>query len=107
MQAQLARYQRQESLIGGLRRAAPFKVAAVEIDETTRRAQLFAAASPYLDLAAFREMEANLRAIYRDWELQVVPPVSQLPSLYVALGSADLDEAGAATLETIRWSLER
>lgn len=89
-----------------LRAAVPFELSAADIDPVARKARLIAARSGSFTLGAFRETEASLTKNFEGWQIEVVPPRSDLPRLHFASGTELSDEALAALGESI-WALKR
>ncbi|MBS0334307.1 MAG: DUF389 domain-containing protein [Proteobacteria bacterium] len=79
----------------------------VTVDVEHRRAE--AMASPMLgaDLAAYRSLEARAAEALGGWTVAVTPPRLPMPTLRFASGSAGLDAAGQAAVETSAWAARR
>ncbi|MEM9739523.1 MAG: DUF389 domain-containing protein [Pseudomonadota bacterium] len=87
--------------------AIPFSMKAKEIDNELKIAVFVAARSEAYSLRAYREIEASLTRNFNDWNLTVIPPVTNLPNVPFAPGSADLDPQSIEVLEDIDWTLAR
>lgn len=107
IQAQLAQINRQQRLYSDFRTAAPFRVQGTNLDLTAKVATLYAGASAYLNLAAYREIESELHARYPDWVVHVVPSPQALPPVPFETGSTSVVGPGREALGTIEWALRR
>ncbi|MEM1106251.1 MAG: DUF389 domain-containing protein [Pseudomonadota bacterium] len=87
--------------------AIPFPVKARDIDNELKIAVFVASSSDAYSLRAYREIEAGLTRNFNEWNLTVVPPITDLPTVPFAPGSGELDAAAIAALEDIDWTLAR
>ncbi|MEL6568606.1 MAG: DUF389 domain-containing protein [Pseudomonadota bacterium] len=87
--------------------AIPFPVKAREIDNELKIAVFVASSSDAYTLRAYREIEASLTRNFNDWNLTVIPPVTDLPSVPFAENSSELTQSAVDVLEDIDWTLAR
>lgn len=90
-----------------LNAAITFPVKASDIDPEARRAVFVAAPSQTLSLAAFRELETGIKANFPDWDVSLVPPMTELPAIPFQDGSMALDPEASARLAIALWALNR
>jgi uncharacterized hydrophobic protein (TIGR00271 family) len=82
----------------------PIPLAAHELDIEDRRMVLYVGKQT-MDLAACRDIEAELHARFNDWSIRVAPPVQGLPEIPFAKGSAVLGITASETVDLIAWTL--
>ncbi|HEX5006112.1 MAG TPA: DUF389 domain-containing protein [Hyphomonadaceae bacterium] len=107
LQRQLEDISRRDELADDVRLAIPFNTLAIDLDPAARTASIVAAPNPSLSLAAFRGIEQDLSQRFPSWRLRITPPMQDLPQVRFEAGQTDLSAEGLATLNEIRWALER
>lgn len=107
LQQMIARMDERETTVASIRDAIPFRTTAIDIDPEARRASVMASRSAGIELAGFRDMEAQLYERFPDWTIQIVPAIQPLPDVPFEPGEAVLSEPGIAVLEVVGWTLRR
>lgn len=80
---------------------------AVALDRDGKRVTVVVSSLPGASLAAWRALEERVQRQHPAWRIEVVPPMGALPRVRFAPGTADLSEAGGASVAAIGWALER
>lgn len=107
LQQMIARMDERETTVASIRDAIPFRTTAIDIDPEARRASVMASRSAGIELAGFRDMEAQLYERFPDWTILIVPAIQPLPDVPFEPGEAVLSEQGIAVLEVVGWTLRR
>ena len=90
-----------------LRNAVAFKLAGADINGQTQSASFFAARQAGFSAASYQAIEAGLSKNFSNWDIKVVPPVSDLPLINFANGVDDISPEMTNAFETIAWALKR
>ncbi len=77
----------------------------IVVDPTQRMATVRAVGAR--NLSDWRATEVRIASGYPDWQIAIVPPVTDLPGLIFDERSAELDDTALARLRTIAWALGR
>ena len=99
--------QRRRSIADSLRAGFPLPLAAFDADLAKQHITLVPRAQPEIGLIQWQLMEADLATRHEGWTVRLLPPPQNLPTLYFARASADIDETAQTTLEGVAWAMQR
>lgn len=78
----------------------------VTVDTKRKRATVRASRLEGADIGVYRTLEARIAATEPEWNIELMPPRAQLPSV-ISFGEEGPDPAGARALSTIEWAAKR
>lgn len=90
-----------------LRNAVTFNVSGADIDGQNRTARFFAARQPGFKIETYQAMEARLLSNFSNWEIEVVPPILDLPLINFAKGEDVINADMMPLLQSQEWALQR
>jgi len=103
---QAAASARANALAGRLALVAGVSEEEVTVDAGRKRATVRAKQLPGATLASYRALEMRIAATEPDWVIEVLPPMSELPST-ISFGEDGPDAEGRAAVEVIEWAAKR
>ncbi len=107
LQSALEDYKSRDTVRNAMANAAPFKLAALQIDDKAHTARLYPEAAGHGTLAEYRAAEQALAKHFSGWQIVIVPPASRLPPIHFADGSSSIDSAATSSIGNIVWALRR